>query len=42
LVRAELEVEVEEVVADKGYHKAQTLAECVGWGQCCEQLSVME
>jgi transposase len=32
LVRAELEVEVEEVVADKGYHKAQTLAECVGWG----------
>ena len=32
LVRAELEVEVEEVVADKGYHKSETLAECVGWG----------
>jgi transposase len=32
LVRAELEVEVEEAVADKGYHKSETLAECVGWG----------
>jgi transposase len=32
LVRAELEVEVEEAVADKGYHKSETLAECAGWG----------
>jgi transposase len=32
LVRAGLGVEVEEAVADKGYHKAQTLAECAGWG----------
>lgn len=31
-VRAGLEVEVEEVAADKGYHKAEALAECVGWG----------
>ena len=32
LVRAGLEVEVEEAVADKGYHKAETLAECAEWG----------
>jgi transposase len=32
LVRAELEVEVEEAVADKGYHKAEALAECAEWG----------
>jgi transposase len=32
LVRAELEVEVEEAVADKGYHKSETLAECADWG----------
>jgi len=32
LVRAELEIDVEEAVADKGYHKAETLAECVEWG----------
>ncbi len=32
LVRAELEIEVEEVVADKGYHKSEVLAECVEWG----------
>jgi transposase len=32
LVRAGLEVEVEEVVADKGYHKAEVLAECAEWG----------
>ncbi len=32
LVRAGLEVEVEEAVADKGYHKSETLAECVEWG----------
>lgn len=32
LVRAGLEVEVEEAVADKGYHKSETLAECEGWG----------
>lgn len=32
LVRAELEVEVEEAVADKGYHKSETLAECEQWG----------
>src|SRR5215203_5098475 len=32
LVRAELEIEVEEVVADKGYHKAEVLAECAEWG----------
>jgi transposase len=32
LVRAELEVEVGEAVADKGYHKSETLAECAGWG----------
>jgi hypothetical protein len=32
LVRAGLEVEVEEAVADKGYHKSETLAECAEWG----------
>ncbi len=32
LVRAGLEIEVEEAVADKGYHKSETLAECTGWG----------
>ena len=32
LVRADLEIEVEEVVADKGYHKSEVLAECVEWG----------
>jgi transposase len=32
LVRADLEVEVEEAVADKGYHKSETLAECAEWG----------
>ena len=32
LVRAELEIEVEEVVADKGYHKAEVLAACQEWG----------
>jgi transposase len=32
LVRAELEIDVEEAVADKGYHKAETLAECEQWG----------
>jgi transposase len=32
LVRAELEIEVEEVVADKGYHKAEVLGECQEWG----------
>ena len=32
LVRAGLEVEVEEAVADKGYHKSEALAECVAWG----------
>ncbi len=32
LVRAELEIEVEEVVADKGYHKAAVLGECQDWG----------
>lgn len=32
LVRAGLETEVEEAVADKGYHKAETLAECAEWG----------
>ena len=32
LVRAGLEIEVEEPVADKGYHKSETLAECTGWG----------
>lgn len=32
LVRAELEIDVEEVVADKGYHKAEVLAECEEWG----------
>jgi transposase len=31
LVRAGSEQEVEEVVADKGYHKAETLAECERW-----------
>ena len=31
LVRAGLEIDVEEVVADKGYHKSETLAECAGW-----------
>jgi len=32
LVRAGLEIEVEEGVADKGYHKSETLAECAEWG----------
>ena len=32
LVRAELEIEVEVVVADKGYHKAEVLGECREWG----------
>jgi transposase len=32
LVRAGLEAEVEEVVADKGYHKAEALAECAERG----------
>jgi hypothetical protein len=32
LVRAGSEAEVEEVVTDKGYHKAQTLAGCAGVG----------
>lgn len=32
LVRAGLEIEVEEAVADKGYHKSETLAECAEWG----------
>ena len=32
LVRAGLAAEVEEAVADKGYHKAETLAECEAWG----------
>lgn len=32
LVRAGLEIEVEEVVADKGYYKAEVLAECAEWG----------
>lgn len=32
LVRAGLVVEVEEAAADKGYHKAEVLAECAGWG----------
>jgi transposase len=32
VVRAGLEVEVEEVAADKGYHKSEALAECEGWG----------
>lgn len=32
LVRAGLEVEVEEAVADKGYHKSEALAECAEWG----------
>jgi transposase len=32
LVRAGLEIEVEEAVADKGYHKSETLAECAAWG----------
>lgn len=31
LVRAGLEIAVEEAVADKGYHKSQTLAECAEW-----------
>ena len=31
LVRAGSEQEVEEAVADKGYHKAETLAECERW-----------
>ena len=31
LVRAGSEAEVEEVAADKGYHKAETLAECAAW-----------
>jgi transposase len=32
LVRAGLEIDVEEAVADKGYHKAETLAACREWG----------
>ena len=32
LERAETTAVVEEVVADKGYHKAEALAECTGWG----------
>ena len=32
LVRAGLETEVEEAVADKGYHKSEVLSECTGWG----------
>lgn len=32
LVRAELEIDIEEAVADKGYHKSETLAECEQWG----------
>jgi len=32
LVRAGLEIDVEEAVADKGYHKSETLAECADWG----------
>lgn len=32
LVRAGLEIDVEEVVADKGYHKSEVLAECEAWG----------
>jgi hypothetical protein len=32
LVRAELAIAVEEVVADKGYHKAEVLSECQEWG----------
>jgi transposase len=32
LVRAGSEVVIEEAVTDKGYHKAQTLAECAGAG----------
>jgi hypothetical protein len=32
LVRAGLEIDVEEAVADKGYHKSETLAECAEWG----------
>lgn len=31
VVRAGLAIDVEEVVADKGYHKSETLAECAGW-----------
>ncbi len=31
LVRAGSEQEIEEAVADKGYHKAETLAECADW-----------
>lgn len=32
LVRAGLEIEVEEGVADKGYHKSEVLSECTEWG----------
>ena len=32
LARAEVGVGVEAVVADKGYHKAEVLSECVDWG----------
>lgn len=32
LVRAGLEIEVEEAVADKGYHKSEVLSECTEWG----------
>ena len=32
LVRAGLDIDVAEVVAGKGYHKAEVLAECADWG----------
>jgi transposase len=32
LVRADVDVDVEEGVADKGYHKSEALAECAEWG----------
>ena len=32
LERAEVGIEVGEVVADKGHHKAEVLSECVDWG----------
>ena len=31
LIRAGSEAAIEEVVADKGYHKAETLADCAAW-----------
>ena len=31
LERAEVGIEVEEVVADKGYHNAEVLSECADW-----------